>query len=66
MNDVVLGLLAWVGFSPIAGIAVGNFLRRTDERSRAHGDPAMNLRRPELLPRVVATQTVQCKPARIG
>lgn len=61
MSDWLIAVLAWVGFSPILGIALGKFIGRADELSRTHGDPALNLRRPAALPVVIATQAVPAK-----
>ena len=63
MNNYGLALLAWIGFSPIAGIAVGNFLRRADEKTRACGDRAVNVYRPDRLSQASALQVVRVKQA---
>jgi hypothetical protein len=63
MNVYVMAILAWVGFSPVFGVAVGTMLRRAGRRPRALGDPFLNHGRPHGLPCVVANQVVPFKRA---
>lgn len=38
MNNYLIAVLAWIGFSPIFGVVIGNFLRRADENAGAYGE----------------------------
>jgi hypothetical protein len=63
MNGYVIALLAWLGFSPVLGVAVGTFLRRADEAPRRLGDPSLNVGRPKGVPYVITNQVVAAKRA---
>lgn len=61
MNDYVIAILAWIGFSPILGLALGRLLHRSGRP--VSGDPFLNRGRPPGLPCFVANQVVAVKHA---